>query len=68
MAELRTVAEQLDPKYQYLLDAPDADPEGNPTLIKFSRKNQAQYIGSETPEGKQTKWNLVFEKGKWIEA
>ncbi|MDI3379487.1 MULTISPECIES: type I DNA topoisomerase [Acinetobacter] len=68
VAELRTVAEQLDPKYQYLLDAPDADPEGNPTLIKFSRKNQAQYIGSETPEGKQTKWSLVFEKGKWIEA
>ena len=68
VAELRTVAEQLDPKYQYLLQAPDTDPEGNPTLIKFSRKNQAQYIGSETSEGKQTKWSLVFNDGKWAEA
>lgn len=48
---LMKVAEQLDPKYQFILQAPDADPEGNPTLVKFSRKNQAQYIGSkETPE------------------
>ena len=68
VAELRTVADQLDPKYQYLLQAPDVDPEGNPTLIKFSRKNQAQYIGSETPEGKQTKWSLVYHDGKWAEA
>ncbi|CAG67420.1 type I DNA topoisomerase [Acinetobacter baylyi] len=68
VAELRTVAEQLDPKYQYLLQAPDADPEGNPALIKFSRKNQAQYVGSETPEGKQTKWSLVYQDGKWTEA
>jgi hypothetical protein len=40
VAELRSVAEQLDPKYQFLLEAPDVDPEGNPTVVKFSRKNQ----------------------------
>lgn len=68
VAELRTVAGQLDPKYQFLLQAPDTDPEGNPTVVKFSRKNQQQYIGSETPEGKQTKWSLVFQNGKWTEA
>ena len=68
VAELRSVAEQLDPKYQFILQAPDVDPEGNPTLVKFSRKNQAQYIGSETAEGKQTKWSLVFKDGKWVEA
>jgi len=68
VAELRTVAEQLDPKYQFILQAPDTDPDGNPTLVKFSRKNQAQYIGSETPEGKQTKWSLIYQDGKWIEA
>ncbi|MEB3767166.1 type I DNA topoisomerase [Acinetobacter sp. MD2] len=68
VAELRSVAEQLDPKYQYLLQAPDVDPEGNPTLIKFSRKNQVQYIGSETPEGKQTKWSLVYQDGKWVDV
>ena len=68
VAELRSVADQLDPKYQFILQAPDQDPDGNPTLVKFSRKNQAQYIGSETPEGKQTKWSLVYQDGKWVEA
>jgi DNA topoisomerase-1 len=68
VAELRSVADQLDPKYQFLLEAPDVDPEGNPTVVKFSRKNQAQYVGSETAEGKQTKWSLVFQDGKWVEA
>ncbi|MEG2921011.1 MAG: hypothetical protein RR856_08050, partial [Acinetobacter sp.] len=48
--------------------APDVDPEGNPTLVKFSRKNQVQYIGSENAEGKQTKWSLVYQDGKWVEA
>ncbi|ENV48426.1 DNA topoisomerase I [Acinetobacter brisouii CIP 110357] len=68
VAELRTVAEQLDPKYQYLLKAPDTDPEGNTTIVKFSRKNQAQYIGSETPEGKPTKWSLVYQNSQWVEG
>ena len=68
VAELRSVAEQLDPKYQFILNAPDVDPEGNPTLVKFSRKNQVQYIGSENAEGKQTKWSLQYQDGKWVEA
>ncbi|EXA89529.1 DNA topoisomerase family protein [Acinetobacter baumannii 118362] len=68
VAELRSVADQLDPKYQFILQAPDVDPEGNPTIVKFSRKNQSQYVGSETPEGKQTKWSLIYQDGKWIEG
>ncbi|MFT4020173.1 MAG: type I DNA topoisomerase [Acinetobacter sp.] len=68
VSELRSVAEQLDAKYQFLLQAPDTDPEGNPAIVKFSRKNQAQYVGSETPEGKQTKWSLVYQDGKWVEG
>lgn len=68
VAELRSVAEQLDQKYQFILKAPDVDPEGNPTLVKFSRKNQVQYIGSENAEGKQTKWSLQYQDGKWVEA
>ncbi len=68
VAELRAVAEQLDAKYQFLLQAPDTDPEGNPTVVKFSRKNQSQYIGSETLEGKPTKWSLVYQNEKWVEG
>jgi len=25
-------------------------------------------VGSETPEGKQTKWSLIYQDGKWIEG
>ncbi len=68
VAELRSVADQLDAKYQFLLAAPDTDPEGNATLVKFSRKNQCQYVGSENAEGKATKWSLVYQDGKWVEG
>ena len=67
IAELRTVADQLDAKYQYLLQAPDQDPEGNPTVVKFSRKNQSQYVGSEK-DGKPTKWSLIYQSGRWSEG
>ncbi|WEV48631.1 type I DNA topoisomerase [Acinetobacter sp. ESL0695] len=67
VAELRTVADQLDEKYQFLLKAPDQDPEGNATIVRFSRKNQSQYIGSENAEGKTTKWGLVYTDGQWVE-
>lgn len=64
IAELRTVADQLDPKYQYLLQAPDTDPDGNPTLVKFSRKTQSQYIGSDK-DGKPTKFSLWWKNNQW---
>ena len=66
VSELRSVADQLDDKYRYLLDAPDTDPEGNPALVKYSRKNASQYIGSENAEGKPTKWSLIWQNGQWI--
>ncbi len=67
IAELRSVKDKLDPKYLYLLSAPDSDPDGNPTLLKFSRKTASQYIASEQ-DGKPTKWSMVYTDGKWIEA
>jgi len=67
IGELRSVAEQLDPKHQYLLSAPDTDPEGNPAILKYSRKTASQYIASEQ-DGKPTKWTLVYENGKWIDG
>ena len=68
VAELRSVAEQLDDKFKYLLQAPDTDPEGNAAILKFSRKNQSQYIASETADGKATKWSLIYQNGKWVEG
>lgn len=67
IAELRSVKDQLAAKYQYLLKAPDTDPDGNPAIVRWSRKNGAQYISSEK-DGKQTKWTMIFKDGKWVEG
>ena len=67
IAEIRGVKDQLSPKYQYLLKAPDTDPEGNPAILRWSRKNTSQYISSEK-DGKQTKWTMVYQDGKWIDG
>jgi DNA topoisomerase-1 len=67
IAELRSVKDKLDPKHLYLLGAPDTDPEGNPALLKFSRKTASQYVASEN-DGKPTKWSMVYTDGKWVDA
>ena len=68
LAELRGVQSQMEDKFQYLFTAPDTDPDDNPTILRWSRKNQEQYIGSENPKtGKATKFTLVYRQGKWIE-
>ena len=40
VSELKPHAAELDPKYRYLLDAPETDPEGRPAVIRFSRKGR----------------------------
>lgn len=68
LTEIRQVQEQMEDKFQYLFTAPDTDPDDNPTILRWSRKNQEQYIGSENSKtGKATKFTLVYRQGKWIE-
>jgi DNA topoisomerase-1 len=64
VAELLSVKEHIDPKYQFLLAAPVKDPDGIPTVIRFSRKTKEQYVQSEV-EGKATGWKAFYQKGKW---
>ncbi len=66
VAELRPIQSKLDPKFHYILNAPDQDTDGNPTILRWSRKNSEQYIGSEK-DGKATKFALVWRNGEWIE-
>lgn len=66
LAELRAIQGQMEEKFQYLFSAPDTDNDGNPTTLRWSRKNAEQYIGSEK-DGKPTKFALVWRKGKWVE-
>ena len=64
VAELAKYRERLSPKFFYLADAPAKDPEGNPTVVRWSRKTKQQYVMSEK-DGKATGWSVWFDKGKW---
>lgn len=64
--ELKPHANQLDPKFSYLLQAPEEDPDGNPALVRYSRKTKEQYVQSEI-DGKASGWKAFYENGKWVE-
>ncbi len=62
--ELLSHANELDPKFKYLLDAPAGDSEGNPTVIRFDRKSREHYV-SVAGKGKGPKWSSRFINGRW---
>ena len=66
VAELKAHGNELDPKFAYLLAAPEADGEGNPAMVRFSRKSREQYVASER-DGKATGWSAVYRDGAWRE-
>src|SRR3546814_19343939 len=53
--ELIPHKDEIDPKYHFLLDAPQTDPEGRFAVIRFSRKTKEQYVQTDV-EGKPTGW------------
>ena len=63
--EIKPHSSELDPKYDYMLKAPEKDPEGNPAIIRFSRKTKEHYVMSEI-DGKATGWSAFYINGKWI--
>lgn len=65
--ELKSVADQLDPKFAYLLSAPEKDRAGNKAVIRYSRKAKTQYVMSEDEEGKSTGWMANYDGSKWVE-
>ena len=66
LAELREIKDKMEDKFQYLFECPDEDPDGNPTILRWSRKKKEQYIGSEK-NGKATRWGLYWRNGEWVE-
>ncbi len=64
--ELLSHRQEIDPKYHFLLDAPQADPDGQAAVIRYSRKTKEQYVMSEV-EGKASGWRAFYEGGKWVE-
>ncbi|MBC8943751.1 type I DNA topoisomerase [Xenorhabdus indica] len=63
--ELVRFKERLPEKLRYLAEAPVADPEGNKTIVRFSRKTKQQYVSSEK-NGKATGWTAFFVDGAWV--
>ncbi|MEE2731616.1 MAG: type I DNA topoisomerase [Pseudomonadota bacterium] len=65
--EVKSVGDQLDPKYHFLLQAPEQDPEGNKAVIRYSRKTKSQYVMTENAEGKATGWSATYDGKRWVE-
>lgn len=65
VAELMPYMDQIDPKYHFFKDAPLADTEGRPAIIRYSRKTKEQYVMSED-EGKPTGWKAFYVDSKWV--
>ncbi|TGD50057.1 topoisomerase I, partial [Salmonella enterica subsp. enterica serovar Poona] len=61
------VRERRPETLRYLADAPQQDPEGNKTVVRFSRKTKQQYVAAEK-DGKATGWSAFFVDGKWVEG
>ena len=63
--ELLPHKDEIDPKYHFLLTAPVQDEEGNPSIVRYSRKTKEQYVMTES-EGKATGWRAFYDNGRWI--
>ncbi len=64
--ELIRLKNRLPDKFIYLTLAPSLDPNGNKTIVRFSRKTKQQYVSSKK-NGKATGWSAFYIDGKWIE-
>jgi len=62
--ELLPHKDELDEKYRYLTEAPQADPDGRPAIIRFSRKSKEHYVQTEE-NGKPSGWRATYLKGRW---
>ena len=70
VSEIAEVVDSLPEKLQYLARAPQADPDGNPTDIRYSLKS-GPYLAGFKGE-KQSKWrgfyDLKEDSWNWLEA
>ncbi|MCG7542800.1 type I DNA topoisomerase [Pseudoalteromonas sp. MM17-2] len=66
VSELKRFRDRISPKFYYLADAPETDSDGNPAVVRFSRKTKSQYVMTEV-DGKATGWKAIYENGKWVE-
>lgn len=66
VTELQQFRDRISPKFYYLADAPLQDPDGNPAIVRYSRKTKEQYVMTEV-DAKATGWNAKYIDDKWVE-
>ncbi|WP_462183016.1 type I DNA topoisomerase [Pseudoalteromonas maricaloris] len=66
VSELKRFRDRISPKFYYLADAPEQDSDGNPAIVRYSRKTKTQYVMTEV-DGKATGWKATYSNGKWVE-
>ncbi len=64
VVEILPHKDEIDPKYHFLCEAPQKDPDGLPAVIRYSRKTKEQYVQTEV-DGKPTGWKAYYDGGKW---
>ena len=62
--ELISHANELDPKFSYMLSAPLEDEKGNDTFVNFARKSREHYLTSMKNE-RDTGWRAYYRNGAW---
>ncbi len=65
VADLTRHRGELDPKFHYLADAPQNDPDGHLFEIRWKRKEGKQYLVGVTGDGEPSGWVAYFEEGQW---
>ncbi|RTE67666.1 type I DNA topoisomerase [Amphritea opalescens] len=65
VSELLPHKSEIDPKYSFLFSAPVEDDDGNPAIVRYSRKTKEQYVMTEV-DGKATGWRAFYTGGKWV--
>lgn len=65
VAELKQFRDRISPKFYYLADAPEKDPDGRNTVVRYSRKTKQQYVMSENDDKKATGWSAWFDGKSW---
>lgn len=61
VSELKRFRERISPKFYYLADAPQSDPDGNLLEVRFSRKSRKQYLIS-CKDGKPTGFTMFYNE------
>ncbi len=64
LEELLVHRDAVDPKYAFLFEAPVNDSAGQPFAVRFSRKDNAQYLSS---DGARGRFKATYSDGRWSE-